>query len=235
MGVYEKFKALYTDSNYRSGLGYMTVGEKAKIQSDNTMNDTWWNDPASQVAYLYDYYHDDHKTQLKNLNSKNDPKKIPIDIKFIISTHQSYDKDVVTRHIQLRPHQQCNVNYYGELFENAYSAIFPVGLYIDIIDAEGRYNKWLVVRISDYYDPQFPKYDVLPCDHVFQYVYKGKKFSISGVRRSQNSYNPNICSCCDMWKHIYENSAKSVNISMRKHRGNHIDCVRLYDTVEHRS
>lgn len=187
MGVYEKFKSIYTDNNYRSGLKRMTIGEMTKIQSDNTMNDTWWNDPASQVAYLYDYYHDDYKTQLRDLNPKEDSNKIPIDIKFIVATHQSYDKDIVTKHMMMRPHQKCNVNYYKEMFVDTYSAIFPVGLYIDIADENGQYNRWIVARISDFYDPQFPKFELLPCDYVFQWIYDGKKYNMAGTLRSQSS------------------------------------------------
>ena len=187
MGVYEKYKTLYSNENYRSGLNFMTAGEVAKIQSDNTMNDTWWNDPASQVAYLYDYYHDDNKTQLRNMQPKNDWKKIPIDIKFIVATHQSYDKDIVTRHMMLRPHQKCNVDYYEEMFVDTYSALFPVGLYVDIADENGQYNRWIVARISDYYDPQFPKLELLPCDYIFQWVFDGVKYNMAGTLRSQSS------------------------------------------------
>lgn len=217
MGVYEKFKSIYTDNNYRSGLKHMTIGEMTKIQSDNTMNDTWWNDPASQVAYLYDYYHDDYKTQLRDLNPKEDSNKIPIDIKFIVATHQSYDKDIVTKHMMMRPHQKCNVNYYKEMFVDTYSAIFPVGLYIDIADENGQYNRWIVARISDFYDPQFPKFEILPCDYVFQWIYDGKKYNMAGTGRSQSSYNkPDILvTCCYVQKCILENSAKSVKVSCR--------------------
>lgn len=192
MGVYEKYKRRFNDGIYRSGNDRLTIGEIVKIDSDNTMNETWWNDPQSQIGYLYDWYHDDNKTILRNLRPKDDLKKIPIDVKFIKNTYQSLDKDIVTRHLLLRPGQKCNVDYYNDLFERQYDARFPVGLYIDLVDSSGQYNRWLVVRIADYHDGQFPKYEVLPCDYVFQYVYKGIKYNVAGCLRSQSSYNSGV-------------------------------------------
>lgn len=190
MGVYERYQSRFNNSggNYRSGLTKMTVGEKVKIDSDMVMNETWWNDPQSQVAYLYDWYHDDYKTQLKNMRPELDKKKIPVDIKFIVDPHQSMDKDVVTKHLEFRPQQKCVVDYYDEMFGDRYDAIYPCGLYVDIIDEQGKYNRWLVVALADYYTPQFPKYQILPCDHILQYVYKGNKYNVACVGRSQNSY-----------------------------------------------
>ena len=57
------------------------------------IEETWWNDIQSQVAYLYDWTHDNHITQLRNLDPKNDTHKVPIDIKYIINSSQTYSKD----------------------------------------------------------------------------------------------------------------------------------------------
>lgn len=169
-----------------------STGEQRKFESSQIMEDTWWDDVQSQVAYLYDYYHDDYKTQLKDLEPKFDHKKIPIEIKYIVSSSQTFAKDIITYHIQLKPFQRVNVDYYDEFFAKRYGANFPNGLYIDIKDNKGRYNRWLVVAGANYYDPQFSTFEILPCDYIFQWIYKEKKYQMAGVLRSQNSYNSGV-------------------------------------------
>lgn len=167
----------------------LTHGQLKKHQSDMIMEDTWWNDIASRVGYLYDWYHDDYKTILNDLDSRNDPKKIPIDMKYLVNSSQTMAKDPITYHLQLRPSQQINVPYYEEFFGKRYSATFPCGLYVDIEDACGKYNRWLVVACANSNDPQFRTYELLRCDYVFQWIMDGKKFNMPGVLRSQNSYS----------------------------------------------
>ena len=167
-------------------------GEQRRFESSEIMEDTWWEDIESQVAYLYDYYHDDYKTQLENLHPKFDHKKTPIAIKYIAHTSQTFSKDIITYHIQLRPSQRVNVDYYNEFFADRYGAHFPNGLYIDIKDNKGKYNRWLIVAGANYYDSQFSTFEILPCDYVFQWIYKEKKYQMAGVLRSQNSYNSGV-------------------------------------------
>lgn len=171
-----------------------TIGQAHKRESDKIMDFTWWNDIQSRVAYFYDYYHDDHKNQLDNLNSPDDPKKIPIDIKFVQATSQTYNKDPVTFHLQLRPGYQYenDVDYYNDFFKNRYGATFPVGLWCDIPDEQGIYNRWLVVQKANYNVTQFPTFEILRCDHIFQYIIDRRKFEIAGVLQSQNSYNSGL-------------------------------------------
>lgn len=168
-------------------MGKLTIGEAHKIESDKIMDATWWNDISSRVAYLYDWYHDDNKTQLDELHPETDMNKIPIDIKFLQHTSQTYDKDNVTFHVQFRPKQKCNVPYYDEFFKSRYNAIFPIGLYCDIQNEDGVYNRWLVVDKANLNVTQFPTFEVLRCDRVIQYVHKGVKYNVPGVLRSQNS------------------------------------------------
>ena len=167
--------------------GVECTGDEKRDNANMIMEETWWDDLQSQVAYLYDYYHDNHKTQLRGLDPKHDRSKTAIDIKYIKNSSQTYDKDIVTYHIQLRPSQKCNVSYYDEFFAKRYDAIFPNGLYIDIKDNGGKYNRWLVVAGANYYDPQFSTFEILPCGYVFQWVMDGKKYNVPGVLRSQNS------------------------------------------------
>lgn len=180
-------------SNYRLLLHDYgnTSGEAKKIQSARIIEETWYDDIAAKHCYVYDYYHDKEPLKLCGLNPRKDKKKIPLDIKYIISSSQTYEKDPVTYHIQLKPSQKCNVPYYEEMF-GRYNATFPVGLYIDIPDEKGVYNKWLVVDKANYYDTQFPTYQILPCNKIIQYICENKKYQIAGVLRSQNSYNSGI-------------------------------------------
>lgn len=178
--------------NIYKKINYGTIGQAHKNESDKIMDATWWNDIQSRIAYLYDFYHDDNKTQLNDMKPTLDPKKIPIDIKFVQSSSQTYDKDYVTFHIQLRPGQQCNVDYYDEFFKDRYQSTFPIGMYIDIEDEQGIYNRWLVVDKANYNVTQFPTYEILRCDKVIQYVFNNIKYNVPGVLRSQNSYNSGI-------------------------------------------
>ena len=179
-------------TTYRKLYGLLSDGQARKQQSDDIMNQTWWEDIQSRVGYLYDYYHDAYITHLEDMKSDKDDLKVPIDIKFVMSSSQTYDKDQVTFHIQLRPGQLCNVNYYEEVFGERYDATFPIGLYIDIPDERGIFNRWLIVDKANYNVTQFPTYEVLKCDKVFQWIMDNVKMQCAGVLRSQNSYNSGI-------------------------------------------
>lgn len=178
---------------YKSIISARSSGEAKKMESDQIMNETWWEDISSRVAYLYDFYHDDEPLTLRNLHPQKSKVKTCVDIKFLQSASQTFEKDAVTTHVQLRPGQGCNVDYYKEAFEDRYGAIWPVGLYIDIEDEAGQYNRWLVVQRANFHNVlQFPTYEVLPCDKVLQYVIDGIKYQVPGVLRSQNSYNSGL-------------------------------------------
>lgn len=177
---------------YKKMLNAKTIGEAHKLQSDMVMEATWDTDINTRTCYLYDFWHDDHKTQLKNLDSPNDAKKIAISLKWRKSSNQTYDKDTVTHHIQMKPSQEMNVDYYPAFFGDLYNAVFPVGLYLDIPDEKGVFNRWLVVGVANYFVSQFPTFEVLPCDYIFDWIYKGKKYKMAGCLRSQNSYNSGI-------------------------------------------
>ena len=177
---------------YRKLNTATSIGQAHKQESDMIMEATWDNDINSRVCYLYDYWHDDHRTQLKNLDPVNDPKKVAISLKWRRSSAQTYDKDTVTHHIQMKPSQEMNVEYYPDYFGDRYDAIFPVGLYIDIPDEKGIYSRWLVVGVANYHVSQFPTFEVLPCDKVFNWIYKGKKRKMAGCLRAQNSYNSGV-------------------------------------------
>lgn len=181
-------------SSYKRILGDYgkTEGEVRKGQSDMIMEATWNRDIQSRVAFIYDYYHDSEPLKLRGLHSNVDPLKTSIDIKYITHSSQTYDKDPITYHVQLRPSQECNLPYYKEVYEDVYSSIFPLGLFIDIPDNKGQYNRWLIVDKANFFDAQFSTFEVLACDYIFQWIYQGKKNQMAGVLRSMNSYNSGL-------------------------------------------
>ena len=187
---------MITLDNYKNILdGKRTVGQIHKRQSDMVMEKTWWNDIAARVGYFYDYDHDTHIKQLNNMNPENDDYKIPMDIKFIVNSSQTYSKDAITYHLQLRPSQDPNViHYYKEMFGDRYNACFPVGLFCDIQDNKGKWQRWFVVSVANINDPQFSTFELLRCDKVLTYISENKKMYVPIVARSRNSYSAGIWS-----------------------------------------
>ena len=205
---------MITLDNYSSILGKNRVGQAHKKQSDIIMDKTWWNDTSARVAYFYDYDSDTHIKQLNDMNPLEDDYKIPIDIKYFASSSQTYSKDNVTYHIQLRPYQSSDiVPYYKEKFEDRFKSIFPVALYLDVEDSQDKYNRWLCVAGANVNDAQFPTYEILRCDKIINFIYNGKKYFVPAVLRSQNSYNR---LGCVIQEYMNENWAKSVD----SHRDN---------------
>lgn len=175
---------------YRKKLGATTDGRIRKIDADFNVLDTWDSDLGSMIGYFYDYDHDDYKTQLNNLNPIDDEKKVGIPIKYIVYSSQTFNKDAITYHIQFKPNFNYEevIDYYKDIFQDRYSAAFPVGLYLDLPDEKGVYNKWLCVGLANSNDPQFPTYEILRCDYVIQWITNHVKYQMSAVLRSQSSY-----------------------------------------------
>lgn len=170
-------------------------GRSRKRQSDQIMLGTWDQDIQSQTCYIYDFYHDQKSSEslkLNDLHPQDDPYKIPLDIKFIRHTGQTYDKDPVTFWLQMKPGQKCNVDYYGEVLGERYDALFPIALFADIADEDGSYNKWLIVDKANYNGSLYPTFEILRCDFIARWIYKGHKYQCPAVLRSQNSYNAGI-------------------------------------------
>lgn len=182
-------------SDYGKILGYNSQGRAHKGNSDMIMDATWFRDIQAQTAYVYDYYHDlksEEKFRLDDLHPDIDERKTPLDIKFIRHAKQTYDKDQVTFWIQMRPGQECNLDYYDEVLGGRYDALFPIGCYIDILHDDNKYHRWLVVDRANWNGNQFPTFEILKCDKVFQWIHDDKKYQCAGVLRSQNSYNSGL-------------------------------------------
>lgn len=173
-------------------LGEKHIGNVHKLQSDMIEEYTWDNEIESRIGYFYDWNHDTHHTQLIDLHPEADEYKVPMDIKYIVASKQTMAKDAITYHLQLRPSQKCVVNYYEEEFKNRYDSVYPVGLYCDIKDSKGIWNRWLVCATANINDPQFPNFEILRCDYVLDAIFDGVMYKIPIVLRSQNSYNSGL-------------------------------------------
>jgi len=183
---------MITLRSYPRVLGEKHLGNVHKMQSDMIEEYTWNNEIESRIGYFYDWNHDTHHTQLIDMHPEQDDYKVPMDIKYIVASRQTMAKDAITYHLQLRPSQECVVDYYEEYFGNRYSAVYPVGLYVDIQDSKGIWNRWLVCATANENDPQFPNFEILRCDYVLDAIFDGVQYKIPIVLRSQNSYNSGL-------------------------------------------
>lgn len=177
---------------YKNLLGVKTNGQATKYDAAQIVENTWYDDLASVTGYLYDWYRDSYKTVNNNLKPQTDSNKIPIEVKYIVNSSQSFGSNAITYHIQLKPSQECNVPYYFNLYEKIYTTEFPIGLYIDLPDSKGIYNKWLIVACANSNDPQFPTYEILRCNYILNVIINNKKYNISSIIRLQNSYNSGV-------------------------------------------
>ena len=166
-------------------------GEARKHDSDKIIEATWYEDIATRTCWFFDWYHDDNKEELNDLTIDKS-NMYPMDIKYLVNSSQTYSKDNITYHLQMKPSQKCVVPYYDEIFKNRYNAKYPCGLYCLIPDEKGLLNRWLVVAEANYNDPQFPTFELLRCDKVIKFVYKGMMYNVPGVLRRQNSYNAGV-------------------------------------------
>lgn len=121
--------------------------------------------------------------------------KTKVDIKFIVTQYQTLSKDDVEYHIQFKPSQNFSFSendelyYYETDYRQRYGAEFPIGMYIDIPNERGIYEKWLICGKES--QNQFPKYSILKCNYYYHWIseegsrrVKNKMWAVS---RSQNS------------------------------------------------
>lgn len=172
-----------------------TIGQIHKENSDWTMEETFWNDPQSKVAYIYDYLHDDQPDKKDHMTYETTT-KTRIDVKLIVKTYSSIDQDQPEFYCQFKPSQKIEFDegdelyYYETEYRKKYGMEFPLGLFMDIPDDRGIYRKWLVCEKE--LANQFPKYLILPIDHLFMWIEKDGakvyKRKMWGVNRSQKSY-----------------------------------------------
>ena len=174
--------------DYKQNLnGINTNGKRHNFEAQDIIEHTWYDDPASTIGYLYDYYHDDEFDKNVGMHPEKSKTKIPVELKYVVATYRSLSKDEVDSRIMFKPSYKCNVSYYEEKFRKLTDGIFPTGLYLDLADKDGVWHKWLVINTADTSNNDFPTWSILPCGHKFQWVHDGKKCEMWGVERSQSS------------------------------------------------
>lgn len=206
---------MLTADMYKSILATQgrTPGEARKKHADEIMEMTWNNDIQSKVCYIYDYEHDDMPTMCTNITHENTT-KTKIDAKFIVTQYNTLSKDQVEYHLMFKPSQKLsfepndNLYYYETNYRKKYHAEFPIGLYIDIPNDRGEYNKWLIC--SKDYGNQFIKYSILPCNYYLHWIDNNGNNRIKKrmwcVSRTQNSYNSGL------WTDYITTSVQNQNI-----------------------
>ena len=177
-----------------------TSGQAKKFHSDIAMEATWDNDIQSKTAYIYDYYHDDQPDRVNHMTYDENSTKTKIDIKFIVSSYGSLSKDDVDFHIIFKPSQPVEFTdgdelyYYQRDYADHYHSRFPIGMFIDIPNDRGVYEKWLIVNSER--GNQFVKYFVLPCNYKLFWIEidgnKRIKRTMWCVKRTQSSYNSGL-------------------------------------------
>ena len=147
--------------------GAKTIGQMLKEDSDLVMDLTWDNNIQSKKCYIYDYFHDDQKELSSGMTYENTT-KTPIDAKFIVTQYGSISQDQVEYHLQFRPKQKLifeendDLYYFENNYHRKFKTQFPIGLYADIPNDIGVYEKWMIVQKN--IGNQFIKYSILPCN-----------------------------------------------------------------------
>lgn len=162
-----------------------TMGQALKQQSDVILDKTWDRDIQSKQCYIYDYWHDpDIFPELKKLEHQG---RTPVDAKVLRIGSNTTSKDQTDFMIQFRPHYSCPFDLENDYTNDKYlyPETFPIGLYVDIPNADGKYEKWMIVLNN--IDFQFPTYIILPCNYKFTWVLDGKKYRMWGIWNSRNS------------------------------------------------
>ena len=177
-------------SDYKASLGMggvRTNGQRHSRDAQDLIEYTWDDDPASCIGYFYSYEYDDEPDKNTNLHPEQSKTKIPVDIKYTVSSYRTLAKDEVDNRIMFRPSIGCPIPYYDEKIGEKTDGVCPTGLYVDIKDQQGIWSKWLVVSTASLNNHDFPTWSILPCGHKFQWIHDGKKMEMWGVERSQSS------------------------------------------------
>ena len=182
-------------NEYKHNLGIGSVhtnGQRHSFEAQGLIEQTWYDDPSSVIGYFYDYYTDDEPDKNMFLHPEESKTKIPVEMKYILATYRSLAKDEVDSRIMFKPSYRCNIPYYKERFAKLTDSTFPTGLYLDLKNQKGIWQRWLVINTADANNHDFPTWSILPCGHRFQWVADGKKCQVWGVERSQSSYTSGL-------------------------------------------
>ena len=194
MSAYNFYRKKY-DITKDNSSAPTTLGQKLKKEADQMMEVTWDADLQAKQCFIYDYYHDDQPDKKDHMTYEYTT-KTRIDAKFFMKTHQSLDKDQTEYYLQFRPNQKLEflpedeLYYFETDYRQKYGVEFPTGLYCDIPNEKGVYEKWMF--IGKEINNQFTKYLILPIDYRFSWIERSGQNKIKrrmwGTSRSQNSY-----------------------------------------------
>lgn len=178
---------MVTFSDYRRIQSVRTLPQKRRQDAHDIFNQTFDEDMAYRLCYIYDYAHDDAPDKAVGMEYGRTT-KTPIDTKYLVTQYGSLSKDQVEYHLVFR-YGQKPVPYYVDSFGR--NAEFPIGMYIDIPDENDVYRKWMICSRDR--EPDFIKYSVLPCNYYLHWVtHDGKLRKMWSIARLRNSYNSGI-------------------------------------------
>ena len=178
---------------YKDYLGANSNGLLRKNISDLYMEQTWYQDIQSRIAYIYDQDHDDQFEYDFDIPSEKSVTKIPVEIKLIQGSYNSINKEEQTMHVMFKPSYNFeNITYYHDAFSKYGLCQVPMGMFIDIPDEKGKYRRWIIVDEYSLYSTQFPSWEVLPCDYNMKWIYKSKKYSTWCTSRVMKSYKSGV-------------------------------------------
>ena len=132
-----------------TGKNYPTLGEKLKSDSDKLMELTWNGDLQSKVGYIYDYAHDD-QPDINHHMTYEHTTKTRVDVKVIVKSYSSMDKDQPEFYLQFKPSQKYEFEnndelyYFEKDYRQKFDMEFPIGTFIDLPDDRGIYRKWII-------------------------------------------------------------------------------------------
>lgn len=151
----------------RMNLLGTSIGDSIRYNSDLIMNSAFTHDPQYRKSNLYDW----------NMNFLEE-----VDIKFQTFTEFSILKDKVEHKVQFRPKYHPEKIYIDESI-----GLERFGYYLDIPDDDGIINTWLIVGRND--KLTYPRYNVLKCNWIFQWIVNQTIYKCLGVLRMRSSYN----------------------------------------------
>ena len=86
-------------NDYKRNLGGVkTNGQRHLVEAQDIIEHTWYDDPASTVAYLYSYEYDDEPDKNVGMHPECSKTKIPVDVKYSVVSYRSLAKDEVEDH-----------------------------------------------------------------------------------------------------------------------------------------
>lgn len=129
-------------NDYKQNLtmgGVHTNGQRHSYEAQDIIEHTWYDDPASMIAWFYDYDHDDEKDKNTNLNA-------------LRWTHLSH---IV---VELYPHQVLAADYLIQFIFNIHTCVLSQHYVVVELtlkassNSKGLYWAILLTQLEIYYE-----------------------------------------------------------------------------------